>query len=80
MHKNERTYYEPPKPASATDFYNTDQSAKMSLSHKVQRSPYRYVSMRSASAGRDGDRSREPLKTADFVIHFLIHPATYQYM
>ena len=56
MYKNERTYYEPQKPASATDFYNTDQSAKMSMSHKVQRSPYRYVSMRSSSAGREADR------------------------
>ena len=55
MHKNERTYTEAPKPASATDFYNTDQSSKMSLAHRVQRSPYRYVSMRSQSAGREGD-------------------------
>ena len=55
MHKNERTYYEAPKSASATDFYNTDQSSKMSLAHRVQRSPYRYVSMRSQSAGRASD-------------------------
>ena len=52
LYRNERTYFEPQKPASATDFYNTDQSAKMSLSHKVQRSPYRYVAMRAHSAGQ----------------------------
>lgn len=57
LYRNERTYFEPQKPASATDFYNTDQSAKMSLSHKVQRSPYRYVAMRAHSAGRDHDRA-----------------------
>lgn len=55
LHKNERTYQAVTKPASATDFYNTDQSSKMSLAHRVQRSPHRYVSMRSQSAGREGD-------------------------
>ena len=57
MYKHDRSYYEPQKPASASDFYNTDQSSKMSLSHKVQRSPYRYVTMRSHSAGRSHDKA-----------------------
>jgi len=57
MYKNERIYHASQKPASATDFYNTDQSSKMSLSHRVQRSPHRYVTMRSQSVGREGDRA-----------------------
>ena len=55
MYRSERPYHESQKPASATDFYNTDQGAKTSLAHKVQRSPYRYVSMREQSSGRGGD-------------------------
>jgi len=57
LHKNERTYLDVKKPASATDFYNTDQASNVSMAHKVQRSGYRYVSMRSQSAGREGDRA-----------------------
>lgn len=54
MHRADRTYYKTQKPASATDFYNTDQSSKMSVTHKVQRSPYRYVGMRAESAHNPG--------------------------
>lgn len=53
LHKVERTYQKTPGSASATDFYNTDQGAKMSLTHKTQCSPFRYVGMRTQSAGRD---------------------------
>ena len=54
MYRTERPYLEARKPASATDFYNVDQTSKMSIAHRVDRSPYRYVGMRSQSAGRDG--------------------------
>ena len=53
-YRHDRDFAPVRKPASASDFYNTDQGAKMALTHRVQRSPYRYVSMRSQSAGRDG--------------------------
>ena len=52
MHVADRTYHTGQKPASATDFYNVDQGSKIMLAHKVSRSPYRYASMRSTSAGR----------------------------
>ena len=55
LHKTDRSYQPTKKAASASDFYNTDQSSKQSLAHRVQRSPYRYVAMRSQSAGREGD-------------------------
>lgn len=54
LYRADRRYYQTPKPASATDFYNTDQSSKMSVTHKVQRSPYRYVGMRVESAHNTG--------------------------
>jgi len=59
LHQNDRTYAAaaPNKSGSATDFYNTDQGAKITLSHKVQRSPYRYVAMRTNSADRTGPGS-----------------------
>ena len=53
LHPSDRSYQPTRKSASATDFYNTDQAAKMSVAHRVHRSPYRYVAMRSQSAGRD---------------------------
>ena len=53
MYPSKRSYQNTRKSASATDFYNTDQSAKMSIAHRVHRSPYRYVAMRSQSAGRE---------------------------
>jgi hypothetical protein len=54
LHKRDRDYEGIRKPASATDFYNTDQSSKMSLSNRVTHSPLRYVNMRTQSAGRTG--------------------------
>ena len=51
LYKSDRKYTGITKPASATDFYNIDQMSKASLAHKVHRSPYRYVSMRSESEG-----------------------------
>jgi len=53
MHANERVYMPTKQGASASDFYNTDQASKVSLGRKVQRSPYRYVSMIEKSHGRD---------------------------
>ena len=54
LYLNNRTFYAGPGSASATDFYNTDQGSKVSLYHRSSRSPYRYASMRSSSAGRTG--------------------------
>lgn len=54
MYKVDRDYEAVKKPASASDFYNTDQSSKVSLGRRVQHSPYRYVTMRSQSQGRSG--------------------------
>jgi len=54
LYSNDRTFYAGQGSASATDFYNTDQASKVSLHHRVSRSPYRYAAMRSSSAGRGG--------------------------
>ena len=54
MYKHDRDYAAIRKPASASDFYNTDQGPKMSVGQRVQRSGYRYVGMRTQSAGRGG--------------------------
>ena len=77
MYKNERTYYESPKSASATDFYNTDQSSKMSLGHRVQRSPYRYVAMRQQSGGRSSLAATgmsERVGPGAYSPHSFVHP------
>lgn len=52
LYTNDRSYAPTKQGASASDFYNTDQASKVSLVRKVQRSPYRYVSMSNKSAGR----------------------------
>lgn len=54
QYRSDRKYHDQAKPASNTDYYNIDQSNKMSLAHKVHRSPYRYGGMLSESAGRGG--------------------------
>ena len=43
LYRSDRKYTGTTKPASATDYYNIDQFSKMSLAHKVHRSPYRRV-------------------------------------
>ena len=52
MYTADRTYHTTQPPASASDFYSTDQGSKMGIQHKVSRSPYRYAAMRSTAAGR----------------------------
>ena len=52
LYTTERTYFSGPKPASATDFYNTDQSSKMSVERRVTASPYRYFGMRAEAGPR----------------------------
>lgn len=51
LHRIDRTYEPTRQSASATDFYES-RGPKMALSDRVIRSPYRYVSMRTNSAGR----------------------------
>lgn len=50
---NDRVYMPTKQPASANDFYNTDQASKVTIARKIQRSPYRYINMSQKSAGRD---------------------------
>ena len=56
LHKNERTYefMKTNKSASATDYYTTDQGSKMSLAHKVQRSPSHYLNRTEKRSYPDG--------------------------
>ena len=77
LHQHDRTYAETRRSASASDFYNTDQSSKMSIGHRVQRSPYRYVAMRQQSGGRSSLAATgmsERVGPGAYSPHSFVHP------
>uniref|UniRef100_A0A7S3C5L0 Uncharacterized protein n=1 Tax=Haptolina ericina TaxID=156174 RepID=A0A7S3C5L0_9EUKA len=53
MHANDRTFHTERPPASATAYYNLDEKGPtIGMGNKAPISPWRYVCMRSTSAGR----------------------------
>jgi len=64
LYKSERTYASGQKPSVHTEIVHADAGPKMSVAHKVYRSPMRYGAMRDGSSNRT-DPSKQNLSGTD---------------
>ena len=67
MYKNDRQYVTGQKPSVHTEMLHVDAGSKMSVSHKVYRSPIRYAAMRVESGGRS-DLASQSLGGTDALV------------
>ena len=67
LYKSERTYVSSQKPSVHTELLHVDAGPKMSVAHKVYRSPMRYGAMRAESSSRP-DLSKHSLHGTDEMV------------
>ena len=67
LYKSDRTYVSSQKPSVHTELLHVDAGPKMSVAHKVYRSPMRYGAMRAESSSRP-DLSKHSLHGTDEVV------------